>query len=142
MPELEIAPIGARSDGLLGLIVSKRGDATILSPRGELDGAVVEELAPIVRNTAAWGADVVLDLAEVESLNGRAIEGIGSVAAEVQRLEGRWVVAAIEDGEDPVRFNVVATLASKLTTCGDVDEALALLREPVLPGPDGFAEAV
>jgi anti-anti-sigma factor len=142
MPELEIAPVGAGLDGLLSLTVSKRGDATILSPCGELDAAVVEELAPIVRNAAAWGADVVLDLSEVESLNGRAIELIGSVAAEVQRLEGRWVVAAIEDGEDPVRFNIVATLASKLTTCADVDEALALLREPTVPGNGGFAEAV
>jgi anti-anti-sigma regulatory factor len=124
------------------LTASKRGDATILRPRGEIDPTTVNRLAPIVRNAAAWGADVVLDLSEVGSLNPRAIELMGAVAAEVQRREGRWVVAAIEDGGDPIRFNLVATLASKLTTCSDVDEALELLREPALPKPGGIAEAV
>jgi len=142
MPQVDITPWGSVPAELGKLTVAKRGDATILSPRGEVNAAVVEQLAPIVRNAAAWGADVVLDLSEVESLDARAIELIGTVAAEVQRLEGRWVVAAISDGDDPVRSNVVATLASKLTTCADVDEALDLLREPVIAEPDGFAEAV
>jgi anti-anti-sigma regulatory factor len=142
MPELDISPWGSTSAEWERLTVTKRSDATIFSPRGEIDVGVMTRLGPIVRNAAAWGADVVLDLSEVESLNARAIELLGNVAAEVQRLEGRWVVAVIEDGDDPVRFNLVATLASKLTTCGDVEEALALLREPVLRGQDGFAEAV
>jgi len=141
-PQVDITPWGSVPGELGKLTVAKRGDATILSPRGEVNAAVVEQLAPIVRNAAAWGADVVLDLSEVESLDARAIELIGTVAAEVQRLEGRWVVAAISDGDDPVRSNVVATLASKLTTCADVDEALDLLREPVIAELDGFAEAV
>ena len=142
MPQVDITPWGSVPGELRKLTVAKRGDATILSPRGEVNAAVVEQLAPIVRNAAAWGADVVLDLSEVESLDLRAIELIGTVAADVQRHEGRWVVAAISDGDDPVRSNVVATLASKLTTCADVDEALDLLREPVIAEPDGFAEAV
>jgi anti-anti-sigma regulatory factor len=142
MPELDISPWGSVPSEWEKLTVNKRGDATVFTPRGEIGTTVMTRLAPIVRNAAAWGADVVLDLSEVESLDLRAIELIGTVAADVQRHEGRWVVAAISDGDDPVRFNVVATLASKLTTCADVDEALDLLREPVIAKPDGFAEAV
>ena len=142
MAELDISPWGSPPQEWEKLTVFRRGDATILRPRGEIDPTTISRLAPIVRNAAAWGADVVLDLSEVGSLNPRAIELMGAVAAEVQRREGRWVVAAIEDGGDPVRFNIVATLASKLTTCSDVDEALELLREPALPKPRGFAEAV
>ena len=142
MSELDISPWGCDPADWEKLTVTKRGEATIFTPRGEIDSVVMTRLAPIVRNAAAWGADVVLDLSEVESLNPRAIDLIGTIAAEVQRLEGRWVVAAIEDGDDPARFNVVATLASKLTTCADVDEALELLREPALPEHDGFAETV
>ena len=124
------------------LTASKRGDATILSPRGEIDDTVMGRLAPIIRNAAAWGADVVLDLSAVEAVDPRAIELIGAVAAEVHRLEGRWVVAAIADGGDPLRFNLSRTLASKLTTCADVDEAMDLLRQPALPEPGGFPEPV
>jgi anti-anti-sigma regulatory factor len=116
------------------LSVSRRGDVTILAPAGDIDGWVMDRLTAIVFSAAAWDADVVLDLSAVGTLSARAIELIGGVAAEVQRSEGRWVVVAIDDGDDPVRFNAVATLASKVTTCTDVDEAVALLREPALAG--------
>jgi anti-anti-sigma factor len=141
MPELDISPWGSVPSDWEKLTVTKRGDATILAPRGDIDAVVMDRLRPIVRNAAAWGADVVLDLSEVESLGARAIELLGAVAAEVQRLDGRWVVAAIDDRGDPARFNVVATLASKLTTCADVEEAMELLREPATPDGDGVAEA-
>jgi anti-anti-sigma factor len=141
MPELDISPWGSVPSDWEKLTVTKRGDATVLAPRGEIDAVVMDRLRPIVRNASAWGADVVLDLSGVESLHPRAIELLAAVAAEVQRLDGRWVIAAIDDGGDPVRFNMVATLASKLTTCADVEEAVELLREPATPDGDGAAEA-
>ncbi len=99
----------------------------------------MRELAPVVCNAAAWGADVVIDLSLAGVAEDEAITMLGEVAAEVQRRDGRWVVVAMDAGEDRARLATLAALTMKLTTCHDVDEAVALLRTP-LPATPGAAE--
>ena len=139
MTELRFPPTGAVSEDRDRLQVSRRGDVTIVELGGDCDGMAMRELAPVARNAAAWGADVVIDLSSAGLVEDAAITMLGEVAADVQRRDGRWVVVAMDAGEDQSRLAMLAALTMKLTTCNDVDEAVALLRAP-LPATPGAAE--
>jgi anti-anti-sigma regulatory factor len=139
MTELNIAPWGAVSEDRETLKVRRRGDVTVLEVGSDCDGPLMRQLAPVVRNAAAWGADVVIDLAFAELVDDEAIGMLGEVAAEVQRRDGRWVVVAMDGAGDDKRLAMLASLTMKLTTCTDVDEAMALLRSP-LPATPGTVE--
>ena len=137
--ELRSPPMGAVSEDSDRLHVRRRGDVTIVELGGDCDGMAMRELAPVARNAAAWGADVVIDLSSAGLVENAAITMLGEVAAEVQRRDGRWVVVAMDAGQDQARLGTLAALTLKLTTCHDVDEAVALLRSP-LPATPGAAE--
>jgi len=139
MTELRLPPLGAISEDRDRLQVRRRGDVTIVELGGDCDGMAMRELAPVARNAAAWGADVVIDLSSAGLVEDAAITMLGEVAADVQRRDGRWVVVAMDAGEDQSRLAMLAALTMKLTTCNDVDEAVALLRAP-LPATPGAAE--
>jgi anti-anti-sigma regulatory factor len=139
MAELNTAPRGAVSEDWECLKVRRRGDVTILELGGECGAPVMRQLVPVVRNAAAWGADVVIDLAAAELVDDEAIGMLGEVAAEVQRRDGRWLVVAMDGAGDDRRLAMLASLTMKLTTCSDVDEAMALLRSP-LPATPGAVE--
>ena len=139
MSELMLPPTGAASEDRDRFKVRRRGDITILELDGDCDEFAMRELAPVVCNAAAWGADVVIDLSLAGVAEDEAITMLGEVAAEVQRRDGRWVVVAMDAGEDRARLATLAALTMKLTTCHDVDEAVALLRTP-LPATPGAAE--
>src|SRR4029079_2934097 len=103
MTELRLPPLGAISEDRDRLQVRRRGDVTIGEPGGECDGMAMRELAPVARNAAAWGADVVIDLSSAGLVEDAAITMLGEVAADVQRRDGRWVVVAMDAGEDQSR---------------------------------------